>query len=138
MPWHSRATRHAGELRERRTGERIERAIAVAAFIATQIACTARVPKFVDLQWPHAGDASNRVSISRIASLAEPAPQRRNQAGTLHLGQFTELFDKRPEILGFHGILGDKDEITTEPSLYIKSKPRDLVREIRKCLIICE
>ena len=64
----------AVQLGERCAGQGIEGAAAVLAFVAPEAARLPHAPKLSDLQWPQAGDAANRISISAIASLAESLP----------------------------------------------------------------
>jgi hypothetical protein len=112
----------AMQLRERRAGQRVERAMAVAALVAAQ---AARLPQGAEAFGAamSAGRGSSKARLNQRHSLVgRPlASERRQQCSPLHLGQITQLLDKTTKILGFHGILSPV-RIARGVSPYIKSK----------------
>jgi hypothetical protein len=96
----------AVKLGQRRAGQSIERATAIAALVAPQLARAAPALKALRLAMATGGRRRELRLDQRDGLVARAPPrERRRQCRPLHLGQITQLFEKTPEILRFHGIL---------------------------------
>ena len=94
------------QMRQRRAGEGVEGAVAIAAFVAAQALDLAPRDKALRLAMT-AGGGRRKLRIDQRHDLAGRAlaSQRLGQGRPLHAGQIAQLLDKPSKILRFHAIL---------------------------------